>query len=102
MAIIPGPWKVYQPEPAPRPAYRIRNSAGLLVATVPIMAHPGAEESANLIAAAPDLLASLQLAHTFLDSLPKGWLGKTTGDIAALNDFYITSRAAIAKAEGRS
>lgn len=34
----------------------------------------------------------VQLAHDFLDSLPNGWLGKTTGDVGALNDFYIKSK----------
>ena len=46
-----------------------------------------------------DLLESLELAHEFLDSLPAGWLGKTTGDVGALNDFYIKSRPAMAAAK---
>lgn len=37
------------------------------------------------------LRETVALAHTFLDSLPQGWLGKTTGDIGVLNDFYIKS-----------
>src|SRR5579859_1340843 len=36
-----------------------------------------------------ELIECLKLAHVFLDSLPRGWLGKTSGDIGALNDFYI-------------
>lgn len=51
--------------------------------------------------AVADLLEAFDLAHAFLDSLPEGWLGKTTGDVGALNDFYLKSReirAAIAKA----
>jgi len=59
------------------------------------------DANARLIAAAPDLLAAFNLAHKFLDSLPPGWLGKTTGDVEALNDFYCASQkvdAAIAKA----
>ena len=36
-----------------------------------------------------ELREALRLAHIFLDSLPPGWLGKTTGDIGALNDFYL-------------
>lgn len=49
-----------------------------------------------------ELLAAFEFAHKFLDSLPSGWLGKTSGDVGALNDFYAAShkaRAAIAKAE---
>lgn len=48
-----------------------------------------------------DLLESVKLAHEFLDSLPKGWLGKTSGDVGALNDFYCLSKPALAKAEGK-
>lgn len=58
------------------------------------------EANAALIAAAPDLLESVELARTFLDSLPEGWFGKTSGDVAALNQFFITSSAAIKKAQG--
>lgn len=56
--------------------------------------------NANLIAAAPELLEALNLAHEFLNSLPEGWLGKTSGDIGALNDFYLTSRKALSKVNG--
>lgn len=55
----------------------------------------------SLIAAAPELLETVRLAHTFLDSLPHGWLAHTSGDVGALNNFYLKSRAAIAKAEGK-
>lgn len=54
-------------------------------------------KDADLISAAPELLEAFKLAHEFLDSLPEGWLGKTSGDIGALNDFYIKSRAVIEK-----
>lgn len=37
---------------------------------------------------ADKLLTSLEFAYEFLESLPSGWLSKTTGDIGALNDFY--------------
>ena len=57
------------------------------------------EANARLITAAPKLLASLKLAHKFLDSLPEGWLGKTTGDVGALNDFYIQSGRAMKAVE---
>lgn len=59
-------------------------------------------DSDNFIIAKPELLEALKLAHAFLDSLPEGWLAHTTGDIGALNDFYIKSDAAFAKAAGGS
>lgn len=46
------------------------------------------------------LLKSVQLAHVFLDSLPKGWLSHTSGDLGALNDFYIVSRPMLTKCQG--
>ena len=36
-----------------------------------------------------EALEVIKIAHQFLESLPEGWLGKTTGDVGALNDFYI-------------
>ena len=48
--------------------------------------------------AATDLLKSVQLAYAFLDSLPEGWLSKTSGDVGALNDFYLLYEPTIAKA----
>lgn len=99
MAHIPAPWRVCQPEPSERPAYRIRNGADLLVATVPIMAHPGADDSANLIAAAPDLLAALKAINERINSLAQDGNKKPhTNDI---RDWQRWSAAAIAKAEGR-
>lgn len=59
------------------------------------------EANARLIAVAPELLKAVQLANEFLDSLPEGWLGKTTGDVGALNDFLYTSRTAVAKVTGQ-
>jgi hypothetical protein len=56
--------------------------------------------NACLIAAAPELLASVNLFVKFLASLNPGWLGKTSGDIGLLNDAYIQSAKAIAKATG--
>jgi ubiquinone biosynthesis protein Coq4 len=38
------------------------------------------------------LETALQLHLDFLASLPKGWLGHTTGDIGLLNQAYIQSR----------
>ena len=56
--------------------------------------------NACVIAAGPELLEALEYALTFLESLPKGWLAKTSGDVGALNDFYLTAPKAIAKAKG--
>lgn len=53
------------------------------------------EANARLIAAAPEMLEALELINTFLDSLPEGWLGKTSGDVGALNDYYIKLREAM-------
>jgi hypothetical protein len=36
---------------------------------------------------------ALQLHIDFLDSLPRGWLGRTVADIGLLNDAYLASRA---------
>jgi hypothetical protein len=35
---------------------------------------------------------TLKLFLQFMDSLPRGWLGKTTGDIGALNEAFIEAR----------
>lgn len=37
-----------------------------------------------------DAIEALLCIEEFLNSLPKGWLGKTSGDVGALNDFYIS------------
>lgn len=55
----------------------------------------------NLLAAAPHLLTAVKHAMRFLKSLPKGWLGKTSGDIYELNQFYLIAPGAIRKAEGK-
>jgi hypothetical protein len=57
-----------------------------------------AKENVRLALAAPELLEACVHALTFLESLPPGWLAKTSGDVAALNDFYLTGPAAIKKA----
>jgi hypothetical protein len=49
-------------------------------------------------AAAPELLEALQMHLQFLDTLPKGWLANTTGDIGLLNNAYLLSSKAIKKA----
>lgn len=57
--------------------------------------------NANILASSTDLLKSLQHAMKFLESLPMGWLGKTTGDVEALNDFYLTAPQALVRATGQ-
>ncbi len=47
---------------------------------------------------AENLLTAVKLAHAFLDSLPEGWLRHTSGDVGALNDFYLSPGAVFAKA----
>ena len=60
-----------------------------------------AEANARLLSASPELLESLELFIAFMASLNPGWLGKTTGDIGLLNDAYLLSAKAIAKAKGQ-
>lgn len=50
------------------------------------------QEAADAAVSQAALLDCLALAHEFLDSLPAGWLSKTTGDVGALNDFYCKCR----------
>jgi hypothetical protein len=51
--------------------------------------------------ALPDYKEAADKFNAFLDSLPEGWLGKTSGDIGLLNDAFLAYSRAIAKAEGR-
>jgi hypothetical protein len=44
------------------------------------------------------LVEAVKLGNLFLESLPSGWLGKTTGNIGLLNDFLIESKRALALA----
>lgn len=46
------------------------------------------------------LVGALKLHLQFLDSLPSGWLGKTTGDVGLLNDAYIASSKSLKLARG--
>jgi hypothetical protein len=66
--------------------------------------HPDMPERANALFIAKavnshyELVEALQHAMTFLESLPKGWLSKTSGDIGALNEFYCVAPRALKKA----
>ena len=44
------------------------------------------------------LLKALNLHRAFLNSLPKGWLGHTTGDIGLFNDAELLSIKAVNEA----
>ena len=50
-----------------------------------------AQQAVDLALAAPELLTAINYILDFLDSLPKGWLAKTSGDIGAFNDFYCSA-----------
>jgi len=46
-----------------------------------------------------ELVEALEYALEFLESLPEGWLLKTSGDVGALNNFYCTAPKALKKAK---
>ncbi len=58
------------------------------------------EANARLMAAAPDLLEALQIWIRFFDEMPEGQFGNICCDIGLMNDGFIQSRRAIAKATG--
>ncbi len=68
-----------------------------------IRKRPEDEERANarLIASAPELLEALKLFVQFFDEMPKGQLGRIVCDIGILNNAFIQSSKAIAKAESK-
>lgn len=72
--------------------YQINNSANNTIATV--YRSSDAEFLVRACNAYEKTLEALDLHLAFLDSLPSGWLGKTTGDVGLLNDAYIASNAA--------
>ena len=58
------------------------------VATVPL----------RVAAVAPELLEALKTWEKFWDTMPKGQMGKLVFDVGLLNDGFIKTRAALAKA----
>jgi hypothetical protein len=58
--------------------------------------------NARLLEVTPDLFEAFMLAHAFLDSLPEGWLARTSGDVGALNVFYIKSGAIISQLRSKA
>lgn len=58
------------------------------------------DRHALAIAALPRIIEALDLHLAFLDSLPKGWLANTSGDVGLLNDAYIATGKAFRVMEG--
>ena len=59
------------------------------------------EADARLIAAAPEMLEALKSWLQFWDAMPKGQLGKIVCNIGFLNEAFLKTASAIAKAEGK-
>lgn len=55
---------------------------------------------ARIMAAAPELLEAIQIWMRFFDEMPKGQFAKISCDIGLMNDGFIKSKRAIAKATG--
>ncbi len=96
-AHTPGPWRVAATQTGRFPAYPIAASiAGqsVQVASVPIMARGGSNHDAHLIAAAPELLAALQMLEQAVNTeYPEGAPFK-------FRRLLLEAEAAIAKATG--
>ncbi|MBK9058109.1 MAG: hypothetical protein IPL82_09865 [Elusimicrobia bacterium] len=60
-----------------------------------------AKANARLIAAAPEMLEALKSWLQFWDAMPKGQLGKIVCNIGFLNEAFLKTASAIAKAEGK-
>lgn len=60
------------------------------------------EANALLTSQAPKMLEAINLIDGFLDSLPEGWLGKTSGNIGLLNDYFIERNRIMRVIEGES
>lgn len=61
---------------------------------------PTTVANARLIAAAPELYEALTVWMEFFDTMPKGQFGKICCDIGLMNEGFLKSRAALARARG--
>lgn len=94
MKHTPGPWVV---DGARIYGGRDGDKTGPLIATTAYLREAGTEiGNAHLIAAAPDLLAALEVAHHILAGFATGNLNTINYDHPALKN----ARAAIARAKG--
>jgi hypothetical protein len=84
----PGPWLIHKFNRSNKPE-SVRQEIATVNDGTPICSLTGNEANANLIAAAPELLVALKIAHAAL----------TDGDHRSDGDIRLARRA-IAKAEG--
>jgi len=84
----PGPWS-YEGVPGWANSWYVRNAERQIICSTDVIGRFGGDENARLIAAAPDLLAALQLIETDKD-----------GDGFICVEAMNLVRAAIAKATG--
>jgi len=86
-----------------------RAALAIINSTVnPALRHKASKVTAPLLAeiidretAAPELLEAVKLWRQFFDDMPKGQFANISCDIGLMNDAFIKSRAAIAKATGK-
>lgn len=93
----PGPW-TYEAEFISLERAKKTGSFFIVDAKEKYVCKVAGEALAKRICNLPDAEAAMKLAWLFLESLPEGWLGHTTGDVGLLNDFLIKARTAMAKA----
>ena len=94
----PGPWEVSKHgTPESHPQYGIYTGSKN---DHVIVKGDDALADTLLIAAAPELLEALQIWMRFFDTMPKGQFGGISCDIGLMNDGFIKSKRAIAKATG--
>lgn len=96
----PGPWRVNGPLVTAQAGMALR-VCSVHAQAIGDAAHTPDESAANaaLIAAAPNLLAALELAHELLnDSETRHFISTKRGNQAGLHAFLNSARAAIAKA----
>ena len=102
----PGPWTRRAPTPSQWPEHSIVGKAGGYVASVQIRAHNPARGDADLIAAAPDLLAALQQLQAFVGVMfgdgPDATIPNTVrtpiGIPVKIGEIMDCTKAALAKA----